>query len=257
MGKVCYCCGKPVKFMDMDLQNGKICDECYETATKLDRKITCLNIFKYNGAYIKRLLDSQNIDKPVLAECEHSASENEINSQNLQSVKTKKTFEEESEKANSVLSSVIKLCVCLLVLIILFGLSYQEKNIAKNLKNQKQDEQTTYISNANEDTNISPEAAINSLKNAIPPNASGTIDELFRQNYGTPKYYTDTDGTNKYVILAAASHTCCETLILKYKVVSSKRFDLVEGTIRSEIDGSDHIYSPEAMGVVLKLIYKN
>lgn len=257
MGKVCYCCGKPVKFMDMDLENGKICDECYEAVKKLDKQITCFNIFKYNGVYIKQLLDSQSIDKSILAEQEQNTKENEISLKNSQSVKIKKTFEEESEKANSVLSSVIKLCVGLLVFIALFGISYQLRNTAENLKHPKSDEKTTYTSNINEDKAISPETAINNLKSAIPANASGTVDELFRQNYGTPRYHTDTDGTNRYVILTAENNICWETLILKYKVANSKTFELVEGTIRSEASFTEHTYGPETINVLLKIIYKN
>lgn len=70
MGKTCFCCGKEVKFLDSDLQNGKICDECFEKALKEDGKITRFNITKYSGEEICAIIKQ---DKEALAHPENFA----------------------------------------------------------------------------------------------------------------------------------------------------------------------------------------
>ena len=53
MAKYCFCCGKKVKWIDFDLVNGKLCDECYDAAKAKDKEITIFNITGYRGEYIK------------------------------------------------------------------------------------------------------------------------------------------------------------------------------------------------------------
>lgn len=70
MGKTCFCCGKEVKFLDSDLQNGKICDECFEKASKEDGNISRFNIDKYSGEEICAII---NQDQEALAHPENFA----------------------------------------------------------------------------------------------------------------------------------------------------------------------------------------
>lgn len=68
MRKTCFCCGKEVKFLDSDLQNGKICDDCFEKAVKEDGTLTRFNIDKYSGEEICAII---NQDKEALAHPEN------------------------------------------------------------------------------------------------------------------------------------------------------------------------------------------
>ena len=70
MGKTCFCCGKDVKFLDSDLQNGKICDECFEKALKENGNLTRFNITKYSGEEICAII---NQDTEALAHPENFA----------------------------------------------------------------------------------------------------------------------------------------------------------------------------------------
>lgn len=66
MGKTCFCCGKEVKFLDLDLQNGKICDDCFQKALKWDRRLTYFNINKYSGEEICAMIrqDEEALSHP-------------------------------------------------------------------------------------------------------------------------------------------------------------------------------------------------
>ena len=66
MGKTCFCCGKEVKFLDLDLQNGKICDECYQKALKYDGRLSYFNISKYSGEEILAMIrqDEEALSHP-------------------------------------------------------------------------------------------------------------------------------------------------------------------------------------------------
>ena len=70
MGKTCFYCGKKVKFLDFDLQNGKLCDECFKKASKEDGNITPFNISKYSGEEICAII---NHDEEALAHPENFA----------------------------------------------------------------------------------------------------------------------------------------------------------------------------------------
>lgn len=66
MGKTCFCCGKEVKFLDSDLQNGKICDDCFEKALKWDGRLSRFNIDKYSGEEICAMIrqDEEALSHP-------------------------------------------------------------------------------------------------------------------------------------------------------------------------------------------------
>ena len=66
MAKTCFCCGKKVKFLDLDLQNGKICDDCYQNALKWDGRLSYFNISKYSGEEICAMIrqDEETLSNP-------------------------------------------------------------------------------------------------------------------------------------------------------------------------------------------------
>ena len=70
MGKTCFCCGKAVKFIDLDLRNGKICDDCYNKALKWDGRLNYFNIDKYSGEEILAMI---NQDEEALSHPENFA----------------------------------------------------------------------------------------------------------------------------------------------------------------------------------------
>lgn len=70
MGKKCFYCGKPVGFLDADLQNGKLCDDCYWKAVKENGYITRMDISKYSGEEIRALI---NRDEEALSDSRNFA----------------------------------------------------------------------------------------------------------------------------------------------------------------------------------------
>ena len=66
MGKTCFCCGKEVKFLDADLQNGKLCDDCFQKALKWDGRLSYFNINKYSGEEICAMIrqDEEALSNP-------------------------------------------------------------------------------------------------------------------------------------------------------------------------------------------------
>ncbi len=70
MAKTCFCCGKKAGFIDSDLQNGKICDDCFDKALKENGNLTRFNISKYSGEEITAII---NQDKEALAHPENFA----------------------------------------------------------------------------------------------------------------------------------------------------------------------------------------
>ena len=237
MAKYCYCCGKKVKWLDSDLTNGKICDDCFEIAKSKDKNITRFNISNYHGEYIKTLVNNG-----------HTYYGEKMG---------QSKYQKAAEKGEKVSAVALRVFIGAVILLVIIGLSNETDEFIHNLKTGNFNEtETTTVEKKFEEKNLSPDEYISKFKNGKPKNSSETVDALFRRNYGTPRYKYEEENGEKYVLVRADSTSRCETVTFYFRITGNE-FVPVKCILRDQVQFKDNYLGEESARLILNTIFKN
>lgn len=237
MYRICYCCGRKVKWLDSDLSDGRICDECFEIAKSKDKKITRFNISNYRGEYIKTLVNS-----------EHTYYGEKMGQSKYQKV---------TETRGKVSAVVLKVLIGAFILLIIIGLYNESYEFIHKLKTDGfEGTKTTAVENKIVERNLSPDEYITKLKNGTPQNTSETVDELFRRNYGIPRYKYEEENGEKYVLIRADSNSRCETVTFYFRLTGNE-FIPVKCILHDQVQFKDNYLGEESTRLILSTIFIN
>ena len=104
--------------------------------------------------------------------------------------------------------------------------------------------------------NYSPEEHITRFKNATTPNASGTVDELFRRNYGIPAYKYEEENGKIYVLVKASSTAVCETITFYFRIDGNK-YVPERSILYDQVKFKENYLGKDATDLILDTIFQN